>query len=189
MKYIIFLSLAFLFAYSAKNQDSTIALSQFEIFTGQTNRILKTELITAENRSSRPVNVFKTTDLTTGNSVYAIRVGYINSIDIPDLIHPEAIYIDVDELDAVISALTFFLKEAEKLKPVNGLCLSYATSNDIVFSYSYDKVYEAWRFDIRKVYKHLRTYIPNVSHTYHNKKRLLEFIEDLKTARTISTAN
>jgi len=186
MKYLIVLFLISFLAHNTKGQDSTIAYSKFEIFTSQAGKLLKTELKEAGNFGPRPVTVFKTTDIMSGISAYAVRLGYMNAVDMPILIYPKALYLDFDELDSVINVLTYFLTETEKPKPTNNLQLSYTTANDIVFFCSYDKIYNSWGFDIGKVYKHLRTYIPGTSITYHNKKRITRLIEELKTAQSIT---
>ena len=186
MKYTILLFFSCLLAFNSKSQDSTIALSQFEIFTGQANRILKTELKELVGQDSRLVTVFKTTDLISGTSMHAVQIGYLNALDMPDLINPQALYFDLNELDSIINVLTYFLMETEKPKPTSDVRLSYTTTNDIVLSCSYSRGNGSWRFDFGKTYKYLRVLVPGSTATYHNKKRIIQLIEDLKTAKGTS---
>ena len=188
MKYSILLLLTLSLAFNSKSQDSAIALSQFETFTGQANKILKTELQEVVGQDSRVVTVFKSTDLISGASVQAVRIGYLSTLNMPELINPQALYLDFSELDTVINVLTHFLIETENSRPVADVQLSYTTSNDIVLSCSYNRGSGTWRFHLWKRYKHLHTPIPGTTITYFNKRRIVQLVEDLKTAKGITMA-
>jgi hypothetical protein len=53
-------------------------------------------------------------DINSGSNVYAIRLGNINSRDMPWLVNPYSIYIDLNVLDSVINVLEQFKQETVK---------------------------------------------------------------------------
>lgn len=180
MKYFIYITLFLLISILTNGQDSTITLSQFEVFSSQPNKILKTEIKEVGSFGWHTMNLFKTTDLTSGSSAYAIRMGKFSDWGIPPLVDPTVIYIDFSDVDTVIHVLEQFRMEAEKPKPTS-VHFSYITSNDIKLSYAYDRLGNMWHFTMNKVYKSLRTSVPHTAISF-NKKRFPEFIELLKKA-------
>jgi hypothetical protein len=183
MKYFLFLLLSISVLNSSFGQDSTVALSQFEMFTSQPNKILKTEIREIGTVGWRNLFLFKTTDLVSGTSASAIRVGNFSANDMPALIGPSAAYIDLSDLDSILQVLDRFVKEAEVPKPLTDIRYSYITSNDIAFTCSYDRFSDSWQYDMGKVYKVLRTYVPGSVRSF-NKKRFKEFVELLKQVNT-----
>jgi hypothetical protein len=77
------------------------------------------------------------------------------------------------------SLQNFFIKATKK-----GIKVIPITSNDIVFTCAYDLFADSWHYEMGKVYKNLRTYVPNTVSTF-NKKRFNEFVELLKKAKTL----
>lgn len=179
MRYFIFLLLSFIGFHAAKGQDSTIALSRFEQFTAQPHKVLKTEIREVGTFGWNYLNVFKTTDLSSGASASALRVGTFNTGYMPLLIDPAAVYIDAGDLDSVIAVLDRFVKEAEKPRPPAGFRLTYITPGDVAFTCTYERTSDYWLYEVGKLYKHLRTYVPATVRTY-NKKRFTELVALLK---------
>lgn len=185
MKYYLFFLLALSGSYSAKAQDSTIALSRFEEFTSQPNKVLKTEVREAGNFGWNYLTLFKTTDLLSGASASALRVGNFSTGYLPPLVDPAAVYIDLPVLDTLIPVLDRFIKESDHPRPPAGFRLSFVTSGDVAFTGTYERTSGYWQFEVGKVYKHLRTWVPFTVKTY-NKKRFTEFVALLKQVQAAS---
>lgn len=179
MKPFIFLLAAFLVFHTAKGQDSTIALSRFEEFTSQPDKLLKTEVREAGNFGWNYLTVFKTTNLLSGESASALRMGNFSTGYLPPLVDPAAVYIDLNVLDTLIPALERYIKESDHPRPPAGFRLSYVTSGDVAFTGTYERTSGYWQFEVGKLYKYLRTYVPFTVKTY-NKKRFTEFVALLK---------
>lgn len=184
MKHILFFLFSVLLLRNAQSQDSTLTLSQFELFTSQPNKLLKTEIREIGNVGWTNINLFKTTDLLSGSSAYAIRAGNYNNGYMPALIAPSALYIDLGTLDTVIAVLDQIMSEADKPKSASDVQFTYTTSNDIVFTGSFDRASNYWNYEIGKVYKNLRTYVPGTTLTL-TKKRFTELVSVLKKARDL----
>ena len=185
MKYIFTLLACFLVSLHSFSQDSTITLSKFEQFTSQPNKILKTEF-----KNIRPygsfgwsnVYLFKTTDLISDTSTYAIRIDDFASNQIPSFIDPASFYIDDSDLDSVINVLDYFITQSEKTQPPANLQYTYITSSDIELNCYFIQPYNSWRFSIGKIYKNLRTPVPNTAIGF-NMRRIKEFVALLKLAK------
>lgn len=183
MKPFVNLFLLLLLSINSKSQDSTIALSQFELFATQPGRVCKTEYKEIGNIGwVNAVYLFKLSDINSGSNVYAIRLGNINSRDMPWLVNPYSIYIDLNELDSVINVLEQFKQETVKREHPADLHLSYVTPGDISFGATYDKSGDSWQFFMARVFRNLRTHVP-YTYTRFNKKRFTEFLEILKAAK------
>jgi hypothetical protein len=169
----------------ASSQDSTIALSRFELFAGKPNTLLRTEIMEAGSLGWRNLYVLKATDLASGASASAIRLRVYLMGTMPVLIEPGALIIDLSELSTVIEALERMQAETLKPRPSSDLHFSYATSTDIVFSCSYDRQNDTWQYAAGKVYKNLRTYVPGTMETF-TKRRFTELVALLKKVQASS---
>jgi hypothetical protein len=151
------------------------------MFTTQPGKILKTEIREIGTVGNIVVAKLKTTDVGSQSSIYAIRIddNYFNSI-----ITPATLYIDIEELDSVITAMTYFMEEANRLKPDVSLHLSYITKADIAVSCDYTKWSENGRFSIGRIYKVLRSAVPNTSISF-NRRRVPELIALLNKSKSI----
>jgi hypothetical protein len=183
MKYIFTLFLFSSITANIYSQDSTITLSQFEQFTSQPNRIIKKEIRTIGAFGWRNINVFKATDMTTDSSIYSIRMNYFNNDGLYNSIRSYNTYIDFEELDTIIDVLSKFLSVAKDVKPAQATQYVYITANDIEFAAYYDVSNESWQYTMSKLYKYLRTHVPETMEQF-NSKRFGTFVKLLKEAST-----
>jgi hypothetical protein len=184
MKPFLYLFILLLLSDNSKSQDSTVALSQFELFATQAGRFCKTEYKEIGSLGwLNPVYLFKVSDIKSGSNAYAIRLGNINSRDMPALVNPLSIYIDLIDLDSVINVLEQFKQEAGKHDHPADLHLFFITQGDLSFGATYDKSDNSWQFFMARVYKNLRTNVPYTFARF-NKKRFMEFLEILKVAKS-----
>jgi hypothetical protein len=56
------------------------------------------------------------------------------------------------------------------------------TSTNVIFSCTYYRDDDDWQYEMGKVYKYLRTYVPSTTKAF-NKKPFAEFVELLKQAK------
>ncbi|HYH13591.1 MAG TPA: hypothetical protein VD794_00130, partial [Flavisolibacter sp.] len=151
MKYLLLSILSIVFVLSAAAQDSSIALSKIEVFSSRPGRLIKTEIKELGVVSAVAVAKVKAVDVASGESFSAIKI-YGNWSEPIPTVSSKAVYIDLEELDGVINALSYFLEEAQKAKPVNNHYYSYVTPGDVEFSCFYSgSGFGFWDFNIGRV--------------------------------------
>jgi hypothetical protein len=175
MKLLLLITFCSIFPLAGICQDSTITLSSFEIFSSQSRKMLKTEVREVGEVGNILVSKLKTTDIMSQSSVYAISIGYHNN---------NMIYIDIEDLDSVITAMTYFMEKVNEIKPDGTLHFGYITKGDVEVSFDYAKWSGTWRFSIGKVYKVLRTGVLNTNISF-NRRRVSELISLLNQAKTV----
>lgn len=180
---LYFLFLAIIFSVKGFSQDSTIALSDFEKLSSQGGRVMKTEFKRIGAVGSYMIAKVKTTDAASGQSAYAVVVDYERS-NIVSLINPKTLYIDIEDLDSVAFALTYFIKELEKQQPTTYLQYSYVSTKDIQVSCRYHGFSNSWQFEMGKIYHALRISVPGSSINF-NKKRAAELVDLLIRAKDL----
>ncbi|MEP6584127.1 MAG: hypothetical protein ABJA90_07660, partial [Ginsengibacter sp.] len=176
MKTILLLFINSIFGLAGIGQDSTISLSKFETFSSQPLKILKIETKEIGSVGSWMVTKLKTTDAATGINVSAVKIDQKFFNNVPEIVNPTTLYIDIEGLDSVINALDYFIKEQNIQKPEGYLEYSYFTSADVKVSCYYAG---NWRFEISKVYQKLRSPVAGSVITF-NKKRITELVELLR---------
>lgn len=176
MKTILLLFINSIFGLAGIGQDSTISLSKFETFSSQPLKILKIEIKEIGSVGQWMVTKLKTTDAATGISVSAVKIDKNFFNIVPEIVNPTTLYIDIEDLDSVISALDYFIKEQNIQKPAGYPEYSYFTSTDVKVSCYYAG---SWRFELSKVYQKLRTPVAGSVITF-NKKRITELVELLR---------
>lgn len=182
MRLYFLLSLIF-FSVKTFAQDSTIILSDFEKFSSQNGKVLKTEFKRIGIAGSYMVAKVKTTDIFSGQSASAIIIDYDRS-NIQSLINPKTLYIDVKDVDSIAFALTYFIKELEKQDPTTYLQYSFISSKDVQVSCRYHSFSNNWQFEIDKIYRYLRTHVAGSSINF-NKKRAAELADLLIRAKDL----
>ncbi len=184
MKIILLISINSIFTLSCIAQDSTISLSRFERFSSQSLKILKIEtqeIGSVGSVGQCVVTKLKTTDAATGINVSAVRIYQSFFNNVPEIVNPTILYIDIEDLDSVINALSYFIKEQNIQKPSGHLEYSYLTSTDVKVSCYYSNYSGNWRFELSKVYQKLRSPVSGSAITF-NKKRITELVELLRQA-------
>src|SRR5215217_5324743 len=126
MKFYFLFSII-IFSVEGFAQDSTIALSDFEKFSSQGGRVLKTEFKRVGVIGTYMVAKARTTDPVSGHSAIAVIIDYDRS-SIAALVNPKSLYIDLDDVDSVAFALTYFIKELDQQQPDDDLRYSYISS-------------------------------------------------------------
>jgi hypothetical protein len=181
-----FLLFSFL-SFRSISQDSTITLSKFEIFTSQPNKLMKTEIRETVSIGSTLLSRVKATDLTSGENASAIKISTERTSDMTP-INTKAVYIELNDLESIISALTYFSREVNQPKPETNAYYSFITSNDVAFtcSYSYSG-FGFWNIEIGRIYPKLRT--PVAASTYSfSKRRIDELIKLMSFLKQASIA-
>ena len=146
---------------------------------------MKTEVREGGSFGWNYLTLFKTTDLLSGSSAAALRVGNFSTGYMPPLVDGAALYIEVSDLDTLVPVLERFIKEAEKPRPAASFRLSYTTGSDVAITATYYRESDYWQCEVGKLYQHLRTWVPSTVKTY-NKKRFTELVALLKQVQAAS---
>jgi hypothetical protein len=168
-----------LFISNAQCQDSTIALSKFEMFSNQAGKMFKNESQSIGKTVGTSIFKERTTDLATGETHSAIKIRQ-NKYS-----HYSTLYIDVDELDGVSKALDYYIQQMKKGKPNYAPVFYYTTSNDVVVSCSYDEgglLGGGWDVNVHKIFHNTRYPVAS-SYVYLKNRELDDFIETIQKAK------
>ena len=168
-----------LFSASSSAQDSTISLSKFQVFSTQSGKLFKTFQQSIGYLNTMTVDLLETRDLQSGETRKAIRLSSDQAVE-TRFTERNALYIDMEDLPALIMALDTFAKEISSGHNDERQKYHFITSNDIRFSLSYqDGLFSAWHFEINQQYRYLQNTRPGYGF-YLGKRNLEDLLSILK---------
>lgn len=154
----------------ANAQDSTLSKSKYEKFTSRTGVMLKMETIPAGEAKDYRIDIFKSTDIQTGETLKAIFMKQEKNMFLVGKYTTHLLIIDWEEAGDFLKALKF-QKELLETKPQNDVTYSYSTKNGVVAVASFNKsgMFEGWNIAFSRVYEYSRLTIDGSTVTLKNK--------------------